>query len=76
MRAVFGILSLLVVVAIVGILARKQLGAVAPVAGPPPVAAPGTMAPPTGTPQQQVQQFQQAVQGAVQQAPRAVDDTQ
>lgn len=74
MRAVFGILGLLVVVAIVGVLARKQLGAVAPVAAPEPVAAPGTMAPPTGTPQQQVQQFQQAVQGAVQQA-RPVDDT-
>lgn len=74
MRVVFGVLSLLVVVAIVGILAKKQLGAIAPAAAPPPVAAPGTMAPPTGTPQQQVQQFQQAVQGAVQQA-RPVDDT-
>jgi hypothetical protein len=74
MRVVFGVLSLLVVVAIVGFLAKKQLRAIAPVAAPPPVAAPGTMAPPTGTPQQQVQQFQNAVQGAVQQA-RPVDDT-
>jgi hypothetical protein len=74
MRIVFGVLSLLVVVAIVGFLAKKQLRAIAPVAGPPAVAAPGSMAPPTGTPQQQVQQFQQAVQGAVQQA-RPVDDT-
>ena len=74
MRIVFGVLGLLVVVAIVGILARKQLGAMAPRAAPPPVAAPGSVAPPTGTPQQQVQQVQQAVQGALQQA-RPVDDT-
>lgn len=61
MRALFGVLSLLVVVAIVGVLAKKQLGAIAPGAAPPPVAAPGSVAPPTGTPQQQVQQVQQAV---------------
>jgi hypothetical protein len=74
MRAVFGVLGLLVVVAIVGVLAKKQLGAVAPKAAPPTVAAPGSASPPTGTPQQQVQQVQQAVQGAMQQA-RPVDDT-
>jgi hypothetical protein len=70
MRAVFGILSLLVVVAIVGLLARKQLGATAPVAAPASTQAPagGSMAAPAGTPQQQVRQFQQAVQGAMQQA--------
>jgi hypothetical protein len=73
MRIIFGVLSLLVVVAIVGILAKRQLGAVAPAAGPPPVAEPGAMAPPTGTPQQKVQQFQQAVQDA--QQARPVDDT-
>jgi Na+-transporting methylmalonyl-CoA/oxaloacetate decarboxylase gamma subunit len=64
MRAVFGVLSLLIVVAIVGLLARKQLGTIAPAAAPAPA---GTMAAPAGTPQQQVQQFQQAVQGAMQQ---------
>jgi len=68
MRAVFGILSLLVVVAIVGLLARKQLGATAPVAAPVSTPASGSMAAPAGTPQQQVRQFQQAVQGAMQQA--------
>ena len=73
MRIVFGVLSLLVVLAIVGILAKKQLGAAAPVTGPRTVAEPGMMAPPTGTPQQQVQQFQQAVQDA--QQARPVDDT-
>ena len=73
MRIVFGALSLLVVLAVVGVLAKKQLGVVAPVAAPPPVAEPGMMAPPTGTPQQKVQQFQQAVQDA--QQARPVDDT-
>jgi hypothetical protein len=66
MRAIFSILGLLVVVAIVALLARKQLGAgVAPsaVGG----SAPGVTAP-AATPKQQVQQFEQAVQGALQQA--------
>lgn len=74
MRIVFGVLSLLVVLAIVGVLAKKQLGAVTPAATQSAPAA-GTMAVPTGTPQQQVQQFQQAVQGAVQQARPLPDDT-
>lgn len=73
MRVIFGVLSLLVVVAIVGILAKKQLSSVAPVASPPATAtataAPdGTMARPAGTPQQQVQQFKQAVESSLQQA--------
>jgi len=68
MRVVFGVLSLLVVVAIIGILAKKQLGAVAPAAAPSTAAAPGTVVVPTGTPQQQVQQVQKAVEGALQQA--------
>jgi hypothetical protein len=75
MRVVFGVLSLLVVVAIIGVLAKKQLGAVAPTAAQAASAPPGTMPALSGTPQQQVQQFQQAVQGAVQQAPRTADDT-
>lgn len=69
MRAVFGVLSLLVVLAIVGVLVKKQLGTGAPAA---PAAAAGATdgAPvrPAGTPQQQVQQVQQAVQGSLQQA--------
>ena len=69
MRMVFGALSLLVVVAIVGILAKKQLSAAAPVAVPASAHADeGAMAAPSGTPQPRVQQFQQAVQGAMQQA--------
>jgi hypothetical protein len=69
MRVAFGVLSLLIVVAIVGMLARKQLGAIAPVAAPVSAGPPaGGMAVPAGTPRQQVQQYQQAVEGAMQQA--------
>ena len=67
MRVVFGVLSLLIVVAIIGILAKKQLSSIAPAAAPAP-AADGSMAAPTGTPKQQVQQFKQAVDAQMQQA--------
>lgn len=60
MRAVFSIVGLVLVLAIVGVLAKKQLSAgVAPQAGGAPAAA---------TPQQQVQQFQKAAEAAMQQA--------
>jgi hypothetical protein len=69
MRAIFGVLGLLIVVAIVGVLAKKQLSAgVAP-----PTTVQGVTTP-AGTPQQQVKQFEQAVQGAMQQAPRTTPD--
>jgi Na+-transporting methylmalonyl-CoA/oxaloacetate decarboxylase gamma subunit len=68
MRIVFSMLSLLIVVAVIGILVKKQFGAVAPGAVPAASAAPSGMAPPTGTPQQQVQQFRQAAESAMQQA--------
>ena len=72
MRAVFGVLGLLIVLAIVGLLARKQLATMAPAAAPVTAATPaGT--PLTGSPKQQVQQFEQAVQGAMQQ-PRPMPD--
>jgi hypothetical protein len=72
MRMIFGVLSLLVVVAVIGILAKKQLGAaVAPAI---PAGAPAGMAAPSGTPQQQVQQFRQAAEGALQQARPMPDD--
>lgn len=67
MRAVFGILSLLVVVAIVGILAKKQLGTAAPSAATSP-AREGTVAQPVGTPALQVQQVRQAIDATMQQA--------
>jgi hypothetical protein len=65
MRAIFSVLGLLLVVAVIGFLAKSQLKAgVAPAV---PGAEPGSIAAPA-TPQQQVKQFEQAVQGAVQQA--------
>jgi hypothetical protein len=71
MRAIFGAVSLLVVVVIVGLLAKKQLSAGV---APPPPDAPAGLAVPAGTPQQQVKQFEQAVQGAMQQARPMPDD--
>jgi hypothetical protein len=68
MRMVFGVLSLLVVVAVIGVLARKQLNAVASPGAPAAAAASAGMALPTGTPKQQVEQFQKAVEGSLQQA--------
>ena len=67
MRMLFGVLSLLVVVAVIGVLAKKQLGAVSA----PPVAMPGASGPAAGAavpPRQQVEQYKQAVEGALQQA--------
>ena len=64
MRAIFGVLGLVIVVAIVGMLAKKQLNA-----GVAPRSEAGVEASaPAGTPKQQVQHFEQAVQGAMQQA--------
>jgi hypothetical protein len=72
MRAIFGVLGLLVVVAIVGMLAKKQLSAgVAPHAA----AVPGSSAPaPAATPQQQVRQYEQVLKGAMQQERPMPDD--
>lgn len=69
MRGVFGILGLVIVAAIVGLLAKKQLNAVAPAAASSPSGQPTAAAP-----QQQVQQVRQAAEAALQ-SPRAVDDT-
>jgi hypothetical protein len=70
MRGLFGLVGLLVVVAIVGLLAKKQL---ASVAGPP--AAPGTVAgAPAPAPKQQVEQVRQTVDALMQQAPRTMPD--
>jgi hypothetical protein len=73
MRIVFGALSLLIVVAIIGMLAKKQLGATSGTATPAAATEAGVTVP-TGAPKQQVQQVQQAVEKAMQQA-RPVDDT-
>jgi len=70
MRGVFSILGLVLVVLVVGLLAKKQLTSIS---GPPVPASvtSGTPAPSSGTPQQQVQQFQRAVQESMQAPPRA-----
>jgi len=68
MRMVFGVLSLLFVVAVIGLLAKKQLGAVTAPPGAAQGAASSAAAAAPVTPKQQVQQFQQAVEGAMQQA--------
>jgi hypothetical protein len=73
MRAVFSVLGLLVVVLIVGLLAKKQLMSV-PAPAAPSAVANGNPAAPTGTPQQQLQQFQKALQENMQ-APRPEPDT-
>ena len=74
MRMVFGVLSLLFVVVIIGVLAKKQLSSIAPVAAPATSAVPGaTMAAPTGTPAQQMQQFQRAIQDTQQARPMPED---
>lgn len=72
MRIVFGALSLLIVVAIVAVLAKKQLGAVAAPASP---ATTQGVTVPTGTPQQQVQRVQQSVEDALKQSRPVDDDT-
>ncbi|RYY86518.1 MAG: hypothetical protein EOO24_35585 [Comamonadaceae bacterium] len=68
MRMVFGVLSLLFVVAVIGFLAKKQLGAVTAPPAAVQGASPGASTPARATPQQQVDQFQKALEGAVQQA--------
>ena len=77
MRGVFTVLSLLVVVAIIGVLVKKQMGSLAGPAAMPAIsgaAAPVPGAPPA-TPQQTVEQYKQAVQGQMQQARPMPDDT-
>jgi hypothetical protein len=66
MKAIFSVVGLLVVVLVVGLLAKKQLSA--GVAPPPQPGTPAGITAPAGTPQQQVKQFEQAVNGAMQQA--------
>ncbi|MDB5946429.1 MAG: hypothetical protein JWQ33_1455 [Ramlibacter sp.] len=75
MRALFSVLSLLIVVVVIGLLAKKQMGSMAgpPVLPTPAGAAPSAAAGPM-TPQQTVQQFQQAVESQMQQARPMPDD--
>lgn len=68
MRAVVSVLGLVIVVAVIGMVAKKQLGAVAAM---PTTAVAGQ--PAATAPQQQVQQMRQAAEAALQ-APRAMPD--
>lgn len=75
MRGLWGVIGLLVTLAVVGVVLRQQLRAVqAPV---PALQVPADTAAPPATPAQQSQQIQQQVKTAVESAmqPRAVDDT-
>lgn len=66
MRMIFGVLSLLIVVAVVGVLARKQLGALSAVGR-----APGTsvdVSLPASTPRQQSLQLQNQIKKSVEDA--------
>jgi cytochrome c-type biogenesis protein CcmH/NrfG len=77
MRTFFSLAALLVVFAIVALLARKQLSSVAvpdvPATGA--AGAPSSVpAPPRGTPQQQLDQFRQGLNDALQQPPRKIDE--
>ena len=73
MRMMFSVLGLLIVVAIIGVIAKKQL-----TAGPAPAATSAAtsagVAVPTGTPKQQVDQVKQQVEVQLQQARPTADE--
>jgi hypothetical protein len=71
MRAVFSIVGLLIVVAVIGLLAKKQMQSV-PAASPMPGASQGTAAGPV-TPKQQIDQMKQGLEATLQQ-PREMPD--
>jgi hypothetical protein len=73
MRMVFGVLGLLIVVAIVGVLAKNQLNSMSRPSAATSTSGSGVTAP-VGTPKQQVDQVKQSVENALQQS-RPVDDT-
>jgi hypothetical protein len=76
MRALFGVLGLVLVLAVVGLLAKKQLGALSEVKVP--ATAPAASVQPPLTVQQQSQQIQQqfkaATEAALQQPRPEPDD--
>ncbi|NML86715.1 hypothetical protein [Polaromonas sp.] len=83
MRAIFGVLGLLIVLVVVGVLAKKQLGALSLVPPQNPAAAnagvtlPATS--PGATPQAQSQQIQQQIKQSVEaamQQPRPMPEEQ
>jgi hypothetical protein len=78
MRVIFGLVGLVVVLAIVATLAKKQLGAVSDIKVPQPAGATAPVADPNANVRQQSQQIQQqvkkSVEDAMQQARPMPDD--
>jgi cytochrome c-type biogenesis protein CcmH/NrfG len=76
MRTLFSLAALLAVLAVVALLATKQLSAATLPSVPPPAAESPAQTPPPlrGTPQQQLDQFRQGLNEALQQAPRKIDE--
>jgi len=68
MRGIFSIVGLLVVLAVVGLLVKKQLSTQVAVPATPGMPAVSANAPPQVQSQQAQQQVKQAVEGALQQA--------
>jgi multidrug efflux pump subunit AcrB len=68
MRGIFSVVGLLIALAIVGLLAKKQLGTQVTVPSTPGMPAVSADAPPQVQSQQAQQQVKQAVEGALQQA--------
>jgi len=75
MRAIFGVVSLLLVLAIVGLVARKQLQSVNALPAPAGVANPAGAAPQERS-QQMQQRVQQDVQRALQQGAERASEAQ
>lgn len=75
MRAMFSLVSLLVVVAVIGLLAKKQLTSIG---NPTPASEATGTSPPGTTPAQRSQQMQQQMKQAIEQAqqPRPIRDDQ
>jgi hypothetical protein len=73
MRGIFSIVGLLITLAIIGLLVKKQLGTQVAVPATPGMPAVSANAPPQVRSQQTQQQVKQAVEGALQQ-PRAMPE--
>lgn len=69
MKGMFSVLGLLLVVALVGLLAKRQFSEMGRAPAAPALTAPASEVPalPAGTPQQQMRQVQQSVEALMQQ---------
>ena len=69
MQMIFGVFSLLIVVAVIGFMAKKQIGSISDIKVP---GAAASSAAPTGNAQQQSQQIQQQFKAAAEAAMQPV----